>query len=425
MTYELARSLLVSGAVSKESLGQALFAVVTQGMPLARALVTVGALGELRLEEELAKTGAPAVRYVRPLPDLMERLPRGLCMRLAAVPVRFDPHTDMVDVAVLDPGDPHPTAEIGYYLGMPVRAVRAPLEAIRDALELYPGGMRALAPPIHAPPPRDRLRVKETPIWGTPIPEDLLELVAAAERARQHPPSDVPIPLSRPRISHVGGHLRGGGPFSEAEPIFELRRSGIPVTERDASPLFPSIPSAPPTPAFPLLAPLSAKVPFSPNAPSPPFADASAFLSGIRSAEGRDAVLGLVLLGARAVARKAAILVVRKDALVGWACTAEFGDEATWKTVRLPLATPGLLATVLGGALYLGPLTGPIAAPLLAVTHHATNDVAIASIRVSGKSALVIVADELGDTLVSTQRIEELARVAGESLERILRQKKT
>ena len=151
MTFELGRALLISGAVSVDSLAQALFVVVTRGMPLSRALIEVGAIGERRLSEELARSDAPVLRHVRPVPELMALLPEGLCLRLAAVPVRQDAVTGTVDVAVLDAKDEHAAHEIGHHLRAPVRALRAPLDAIRDALELYPGGVRALAPPMGAP----------------------------------------------------------------------------------------------------------------------------------------------------------------------------------------------------------------------------------------------------------------------------------
>jgi hypothetical protein len=51
----------------------------------------------------------------------------------------------------------------------------------------------------------------------------------------------------------------------------------------------------------------------------------------------------------------------------------------------------------------------------------ATRDVTAVPVRVSGKTALVIVADELGDTMIATKRLEEIARAAGEALLRVLR----
>jgi hypothetical protein len=52
-----------------------------------------------------------------------------------------------------------------------------------------------------------------------------------------------------------------------------------------------------------------------------------------------------------------------------------------------------------------------------------TRDVAIASVRVQGRPIVLIVADELGDTALATQRIEELARAAGDALARVVKRK--
>jgi hypothetical protein len=466
VTFELGRALLISGAVSVDSLAQALFIVVTRGMPLPRALLEVGAIGDRRLSEELARAEAPVLRHVRPVPELMSQLPDGICLRLAAVPVRKDAMTGTVDVAVLDASDKHAAHEIGYHLHSPVRVVRASLEALRDALELYPGGVRSLAPPMGAPPPSSAPNAA-TLIWGTP-----------AVHAEDGAAGNAPIPLSRRAASlRVTGaweddDARAGDPFvlkqqkvprgmgppshapephahgvppvrRESDPVFELRRPSIAAAPprssmgpapASAAPSPPPPPhaararfrpsSGPPPPAFPLRAPLQPRVPTAPNAPIPPFADAGTFLSGLKGAQDRDAVVGLVLLGVRAVARKAGVLVARKDAVVGWACTPELGDEAAFKGISISLATPSLLTTVLAGGVYLGPLLGAVATPLLRVMKSTTEDVAIAAVRVSGRPALVIVADELGDTLIGTQRIEELARAAGEALEHILRSKR-
>ena len=56
--------------------------------------------------------------------------------------------------------------------------------------------------------------------------------------------------------------------------------------------------------------------------------------------------------------------------------------------------------------------------------HGAARDVAAVPIRVSGKTAVVILADELGDTMLATRRLEELARAAGEAFGRIVRMRR-
>jgi hypothetical protein len=51
----------------------------------------------------------------------------------------------------------------------------------------------------------------------------------------------------------------------------------------------------------------------------------------------------------------------------------------------------------------------------------ATRDVAAVPIRVVGKTAVIILADELGDTMIGTRRLEEIARSAGDAFARIVK----
>jgi hypothetical protein len=47
-------------------------------------------------------------------------------------------------------------------------------------------------------------------------------------------------------------------------------------------------------------------------------------------------------------------------------------------------------------------------------------DVAAVAVRAHGRPAMLLMADELGDTLHGTRRMDELARAAGEALSRLL-----
>jgi hypothetical protein len=435
VTFELGRSLVLSGVISQEQLALALHAAVTQGVPLARALIGTGSLDEARLEEELARVDAPTIGEAVLVPELMDLLPLGLCHRLAAGPVRFDAATDTVDVAVLDPRDVHAANEIAYHLKKAVRVLRAPYGTLRQMLEGYPAGLRALAPPMGSASGGDRPFLR-TPVWGTP------KLVAS-----EPPSADMPIPLTR-KYDGMSATLRGrardeadevpvltrtwdgadayGAAGSveaswDAEPVFELRRLGAPATVPEPEPLTVPVRDQD-GPSFVLKAPLPPRVPLAPNAPQLPFADLGAILASIRAASDRDAVLGLVQLGLRSVARRVAILVVKKDGLAGWSCTPEFGDQGALKALRIPIQGANT-AAVIGGGVHLGPLTGLLSAPLLRIMRSTTQDVAILAVRVGDRPAVLLVADELGDTLLATKRMDELARAAGEALLRILRGK--
>ena len=455
MTYELGRDLLLSGTVSPDKLSEALFAVVTQGIPLARALVGLGVIDEARLEKVLVASFPNPLLKVVPAPALMDRLPPDLCHRLGAAPVAVEEPTGVVEVAVLDPRDAHAVEEIAYHLKRPARSRRATYGALREALEGYPAGLRALAAPMgalhasDAPPPR------ETPLWGTPAspgaaaisPESVgpsesvvVDGVIALRRRSRHSFSGEDEVRFKTRTWDSADasepHSREEASW-EAEPVFELRRLGAPPTVPDPEPVTvrltreeaaripvkKPVPLPNPPPPWPSL-PLPPRVPAAPNAPSLPYADLGSTLASIRAATDRDAVLGLVQMGARTVARRVAMLVVRKDALAGWSCTPEFGDEDALKELKIPLRAPNLLTAVLAGGVHLGPLMGTVGAPLLRVMRTASQDVAIAAVRVGDRPAVLVVADELGDTLLATKRLDELCRAAGDALLRILRSKK-
>jgi uncharacterized protein YigA (DUF484 family) len=169
-------------------------------------------------------------------------------------------------------------------------------------------------------------------------------------------------------------------------------------------------------PAFPMVASLPTAL-TSLATMSEYFPDPASTLGQLREAQDRDEVLALVEKSARAVAKRVALLVVRKDALVGWSCTAEFA-------LSISTRTPSLLKSVLEGGVYLGPLLGSVGRALLQVMRSATRDVAIVAIRVAGKPAVVVVCDDLTDTLLATRHLDIVAKVAGEALERVVRAKR-
>ena len=71
-------------------------------------------------------------------------------------PVRRDPRTGTIDVAVVDARDPHAADEISYWLKSPVRVIRtsmASMDAALQGIDEEPGlGMHPLAPPMGSPP---------------------------------------------------------------------------------------------------------------------------------------------------------------------------------------------------------------------------------------------------------------------------------
>jgi hypothetical protein len=198
-------------------------------------------------------------------------------------------------------------------------------------------------------------------------------------------------------------------------PIPLLRRSidpGAfePDTQREPEPTFDLVPSQRLRPA--------------PTAAMLPLPDLGPVLASLRTASDRDAVLSIVLSGVRGLARRAAILVMKKDAFVGWSCTPEFGSAAALRNVSIPSAASSILATAAAGGMYLGPLFEADAhGPLLAVMGTATRDVAVSAVKVGDRTAMLILADELADTALSTKHMDAIAKAAGDALARLVRRR--
>jgi hypothetical protein len=178
VSIDLGRRLISAGVVPPDEVEAALFLSTVRGVPFARVLLDRGAVSERALEDELERVGGLGLRQVVGASDLVARLPKAMCRRLAALPTRVDALTGIVDVAAADPLDPHIPAEFGFQLGVPIRVLRAPIAAIEEALrrleleeqQAPKGRSRRVTPPFpHGapqssvpPPPTD-----ETPILLT------------------------------------------------------------------------------------------------------------------------------------------------------------------------------------------------------------------------------------------------------------------
>lgn len=482
---ELTKALLLEEVAAPQAIGRALLASVSGKIPLVYALIETGAASPEVLTRYIERAESPFLHHVVPVPELIERLPPGLCQHLLALPVRHDAITGTVDVAVVDASDPHPAREIGFHLGTPVRIVRAPLAALEDALRRLqdptrgrarsmpnadgaalpaPGGVYAPgAPPSRRglvlepdsiPPPQDHVPAATsgaraaTPPWGTPI-----HVVGPVRpRLPTEPPtsgygSEIPIPLTRKTF--YPGTMSGG---TQRPPAFvDPRAAGLgegyafdttglrDIVERTAAHRFASahppsaqvtappplsfIPGPPPLPDWGTPArggaPSGAYAAYAPELPFPEMGGVSAAL---RNAGSRDEILELVLTGARMVALKVALFVVKKGGYLGWLATPEFADRASLQSILIPLDANSVFDRAVREDIYLGPIRhDDVHAPLLRVMRHPSRDVAIVPVRVSGKTAVIIVADGLGDTMLGTRRLEELARAAGDAFARVVR----
>jgi hypothetical protein len=449
----LARSLLLADAVTPTALAEALFLSATRGTSLVRTLLAARAIDTLRLEQMLERGEAPYMRQIAPVGALVERLPPGLCDRLLAMPVRRDPRTGTVDVAVVDARDPHPAEEIGYWLKAPVRMVRTSIASMESALlrlgdriDVDPDlGMRPLAPPIWAPPVAPlSAQLTRTPMYGSP---------ATAGRPKSDPPpedTDLAIPLTRRNFgvpppaavpleasSFASAPVEIGPPAIErtrrrrdSDPVLELRRrKQLPArtSHVDTGYVAPSTVRGPFSPAAAPPPPPAPSVPSSrPPSLPPPAAEPVSVADQMRAARDRDQILDLLVAGTRSFASRAIVLAARRDALVGWTGSADIADRATLRAVRLPSSSP----TVLHGALeHVAPRlvripADPAHAPLLSIMRSPPSpqqDVVVATILAEGRPVALVLADGLGDPDAAVERMGGLARAAGEALGRLLR----
>jgi hypothetical protein len=439
VTFALARSLLLADAVTPAALAEALLVSVTRRTSLVRALLGTRAIDLVRLEPLLERGGAPYMRHIAPVTFLVQRLPSGLCDRLLAIPVREDPRTKTIDVAVVDARDSHPVEEVGYWLKAPVRMVRTSIASMEAALlslaergdaEPVPG-MRALAPPIWAPAPQSAsAMLAQTPAFGLPTsdarpPSQGSQGSTQGSRAiaggpeREGGDQDIAIPLTRrnlspdPVIELSPESVRRSR--HDTDPILYLKRrkAGAPHLEDPLAGLGDAVAAAP--------APQAAT-----DAPSSAPAVAE-IIDEMRHAHERDQILDLLVAGVRGVARRVAVLAVRRDALVGWSGSPELADRSALRGVRLANAMRTVLHEALDqdGARLARMPTDAAHAPLLSILRpHPTGQVAVASVRTEGKAVAVVFAADLGDRAAAIERIALLARAAGESLGRLLRERR-
>jgi hypothetical protein len=408
MTFALARSLLLADAVTPEALGRALLVAATRGTSLVRALLETRAIDPLRLEQQLESGDVPYMRHVAPVMVLVQHLPPGLCVRLLALPVRRDVRTGTIDVAVVDAGDPYPVEEMAHWLAAPVRMVRTSLASMDAALRhIHAGsdfGVQTLAAPIWVASPSRR-------------PDDSVQTSAYRSPGLQETPLAVP--------PSEWGHAEATD-FPSADPNIPFA-----LTRKSVDPVRSKLTES--RPRREALADLREAVACDPHALAdlreavPPFAEVTTILEAIRDASDRDSILELVVAGTRTVARKVAVLAVRRDALVGWTCSPELGERNAIRAARMSPGMSDVFTEALAGdAAHLARIPKDAAhAPLLSAMRSAPSaEVALIAVRVEGKAVALVLADELGDTSFATRRMEALAGAAGDALGRLLRERR-
>ncbi len=487
----LARALLASEAVTPDALAEAILLAASRGTSLTRGLIAAHAIDAPSLEQFLDKflegVPAPVLLRVVPMRDLALRLPPGLCERLQAVPVRRDPLTGTVDVAVVDARDPHAAAEVSHFLQAPVRMVRTSLASMEAALVQVHAQraprMRSLAPPMAAPPAR------EPPPPAPPLADPDIAIPLTRRN-----PNSVMVSLSQlqpptwPREPEPPVVVRPSIVVADQEPVLELKKRKAPTDPESSASLprarnpatvrglYPPDAQAPPPtrvqapapPPPPTPAPSPAPAPVLPRPPAPTLAaplslspsvvaqrepspvvvppreppppqprtpparpvqpaDIGPILTEMGTTTDRDRILDLLVQGVRTVARQVAVLAVRREGLTGWACSPEFAERAAFRDVKLASTTRTVLHQALDGP---GPHLARIPtdeahAPLLAaMTTPPSGEVVLVVVSAAGKHVAIVLAHDLPDPRAAQLRMVELARAAGESLGRLLRDRR-
>ncbi len=404
MSVDLARRLVANGLLQREDAQRLLLAHVLQGVPMLKLVLDLGLVPARAIGDEFARADVKLLRRVYAHPDLVARLPFGLCHRLWALPLRRDSLSGAVDVVALDPFDRNVGAEMAFHLEAPVRVFRAPVAAMAEALQ-------SLASAGGSNPPRPR-------------------------SARLTPPYAEPAPGSAPT------GLPRWGSLSSAPPIPLVRPRFSATPEGPKFPLPPPVPSvpwgepyagggAPPSEASPMTTPWGTPSlrpsagPYPPRAPVGPFADIGSSLSALRKARSRDEVVEHLLAGLRTIARRVGIFAVRQGEFRGWQCNEALGDPAAFRRVVISAEVPSVFATAAAVGHYLGPVPRtPSHEGLLAVMGGAAGEVAVMPVVVGGRAVLFLLLDDLGDTMLATRRAEDLGRLAGEVLGRLVRRDK-
>jgi len=112
---------------------------------------------------------------------------------------------------------------------------------------------------------------------------------------------------------------------------------------------------------------------------------------------------------------------VKKRGFRGIACNSDLGEAKGFREIEIPTDAPTVLGIATSKGSYLGPLpeTPPHEA-LLRFMRGTSGEVAAVLVSVAGRPAVVLFADQLGDTMIATRRAEQLGQEASRAFSRIL-----
>jgi len=150
-------------------------------------------------------------------------------------------------------------------------------------------------------------------------------------------------------------------------------------------------------------------------------------LAAIHAATNRDAIFRSLLEGIRPVAPRVAVFAVKRGVLVGWACSPEAGDEATFRATQITpppesvlvyaLLEEGVVITSIPDDSSHAPLRRAMRAPI-------AGDVAIAAVRVATKPVALVLAEGWSDVVRASSHIQQVASATGAALARLVRERR-
>jgi hypothetical protein len=412
MTVALARRLVWGGVVAPEDADQALHSHVTRRIAFLQALLESHPHLVPRLEAELGAGRPGASTAIIPDREMLRALPPGLCATLLAVPTGRDPRTGAIRILAADPSDPHIAAEFAYHLNSPVEVGRAPVGAV----------LTAVAERLEA-----EAASSGTPAFGTQV------LTQGTPN-----PSERPIPLVRVsgELPHAPATVKGVAPQGSAsghvspvvvhtgtsnrtvsEPIIELTRAkslAPPATVKGTGPSTAPLGSAPDS-----TTPSDSGDDYGGSGPPTPVEDSRR--EELDEAKTPEDVVTVLVRGLSRVARRALVLAVRGKVFEG----RDANDDATRVAIRSLVVSsdrPSVLLTAVQTGGYLGPIPetrvhADLARPLAGFTEQ----IAVGTVLVSGRAALVYVIAGFDTAYLATRRAQDLALACGKTLERIVR----
>jgi len=403
VSIELALRLLASGSISRTQVRAALVAHTTQAIPLIKALQNHGA-SCTTIEQQAHLANVPHLEQVSPLIDTIAQLPKRMCAQLLAVPVRIDPTTHTVDVAMADPFDLHAQQELAHHLEAPVRVVVAPPAAIDHALD----GIEARA---SGRPPRLR-----TPSFGVPSVRPAPGSISLR--------SEVPIPL-----------VRRSRPTSESSHADDP--DATPQTLECPPAAGPPEDGPPDSIDDPTVASLRVAIPT--NGPVPDIRGATntrtmpsdfarrldAALDDLSHAMSRDRIVVAAVRGMSNVAGRVGVFAVRRDVFAGWASSLAGPADDAFKAIRIPRDRDSVLDRAASDGWFFGLIPrDAIHRPLHTFLPRADREATIVAVRIRGRAAMLIIGAQLFDTLIASRAAERIANASAAALVRVLRAEK-